>query len=177
MKLIVSDASPLIVVAKSGLLPVLTALVEEVVIPETVYAECTVEISLPGARAVRAAVETGQIHVRPDAKGPSDDPGNELAGLDAGELAAIHMATALECPRLAACLTAGFNFIQQMVQNEFFHCRYSKSLGSNALTCVSRRTRVTQRFRSTSGAMSAMLSVGAAIITCKPTSSSRRMLS
>ena len=79
--------------------------------------------------------------------------------------------------RLAACLTTGFNFIQQTVQNEFFHCRYSKSLGSNALTCVSRRTRVTHRFRSTSGAMSAMLSVGAAIITCKPTSSSRRMLS
>lgn len=100
MKLIVSDASPLIVIAKSGLLPVLTALVEEVVIPETVYAECTVEISLPGARAVRAAVETGQIHVRPDAKGPSDEPGDELAGLDAGELAAIHMATALECPVL-----------------------------------------------------------------------------
>ena len=100
MRLIVSDASPLIVIAKSGLLPVLTALVEEVVIPETVYGECTVEISLPGARAVRAAVETGQIHVRPDAKGPSDDPGDELAGLDAGELAAIHMATALECPVL-----------------------------------------------------------------------------
>lgn len=92
MKLIVSDASPLIVIAKSGLLPVLTALVEEVVIPETVYAECTVEISLPGARAVRAAVETGQIHVRPDAQAPSDDPGDELA--------AIHMATALECPVL-----------------------------------------------------------------------------
>lgn len=100
MKLIVSDASPLIVIAKSGLLPVLTALVEEVVIPETVYAECTVEISLPGARAVRTAVETGQILVRPDAKAPSDDPGDELAGLDAGELAAIHMATALECPVL-----------------------------------------------------------------------------
>ena len=100
MKLIVSDASPLIVIAKSGLLPVLTALVEEVVIPETVYAECTVEISLPGARAVRAAVETGQIHVRRDAKAPSDDPGDELAGLDAGELAAIHMASALECPVL-----------------------------------------------------------------------------
>ena len=64
MKLIVSDASPLIVIAKSGLLPVLTALVEEVVIPETVYAECTVEISLPGARAVRAAVEAGQIASR-----------------------------------------------------------------------------------------------------------------
>lgn len=100
MKLIVSDASPLIVIAKSGLLPVLTALVQQVVIPETVYAECTVEISLPGARAARAAVETGQIHVRPDAKAPSDDPGDELAGLDAGELAAIHMASALECPVL-----------------------------------------------------------------------------
>lgn len=100
MKLIVSDASPLIVFAKSGFLPVLTSVVEEVVIPETVYAECTVEISLPGAQAVRAGVETGLIQVRPDAAGRGDDPGYELSGLDAGELAAIRMASALECPVL-----------------------------------------------------------------------------
>ena len=34
MKLVVSDASPLIVIAKSGLIPVLTRLVEEIIIPE-----------------------------------------------------------------------------------------------------------------------------------------------
>lgn len=45
MKLVVSDASPLIVIAKSGLIPVLTRLVEEIVIPEAVYAECTVDIA------------------------------------------------------------------------------------------------------------------------------------
>ena len=100
MRLIVSDASPLIVIAKSGLLPVLAGLVEEIIVPETVYAECTVEIALPGAQAVRTAVEKGQIQVRPDTARPDADPGDELAGLDAGELAAIHMAAALGCPVL-----------------------------------------------------------------------------
>lgn len=80
MKLIVSDASPLIVIAKSSLIPMLTGMVEEVIIPETVYAECTIEIALPGARAVRAAVDAGQIHVRPDATQPEDDPEEELSG-------------------------------------------------------------------------------------------------
>lgn len=95
MKLVVSDASPLIVIAKTGLIPVLNGMVEEVIIPETVYAECTLDLALPGAQAVRAAVEAGQIHAHPDAA-----PDEELTGLDAGELAAIHLALALQCPVL-----------------------------------------------------------------------------
>ena len=92
MRLIVCDASPLIVMAKSGLIPVLKGVAEDVIIPQTVYAECTVEASLPGAQAVRAAAEAGHIHLRPDATGPGEGPGAELSGLDAGELAAIHLA-------------------------------------------------------------------------------------
>lgn len=94
------DASPLIVMAKSGLIPVLNGVAEDVIIPQTVYAECTVEASLPGAQAVRAAAEAGHIHLRPDATGPGEGPGAELSGLDAGELAAIHLAAALQCPVL-----------------------------------------------------------------------------
>ncbi len=100
MKLVVSDASPLIVIAKSGLIPVLTRLVEEIIIPGTVYAECTVDIALPGAQAVRTAVEDGQINVRPDIARTDDVPGDGLAGLGAGERAAIRMAMALDCPVL-----------------------------------------------------------------------------
>ncbi len=99
MKLIVSDASPLIILARSDLIPVLTSIVEEVIVPETVYAECTADITLPGARAVRSAVEAGRLHVRVDV-GPESGSGSELAGLDAGELAAIHIAAALQCPVL-----------------------------------------------------------------------------
>lgn len=100
MKLVVSDASPLIVIAKSGLIPVLTRLVEQIIIPEAVYAECTVEIAMPGAQAVRTAVESGQIHVRPDIARVDDAPGDGLAGLGAGERAAIRMAVVLDCPVL-----------------------------------------------------------------------------
>lgn len=93
MKLLVADASPLIVMAKSGLIPVLLKLVEEVIVPQTVYAECTSEISLPGAQAIRDAEQQGLLHVRPDASPPAGDPGEAL--LDVGELAAIYMATEL----------------------------------------------------------------------------------
>jgi predicted nucleic acid-binding protein len=100
VKLIVSDASPLIVIAKSGLIPVLTRLVEEIIVPHAVYAECTVDIAMPGAQAIRTAVESGRIQVRPDIARQDDGPGDELAGLGAGERAAIHMAAALDCPVL-----------------------------------------------------------------------------
>lgn len=100
MRLIVSDASPLIVIAKSGLIPVLNGMVEEVIIPETVYGECTPDPALPGARAVRAAVEAGHIQVRPDVIRAGEDPDDRVSGLDVGELAAIRLALALQCPVL-----------------------------------------------------------------------------
>ena len=100
MKLIVSDASPLIVIARSGLLPVLCTIVEEVIIPQTVHNECTVNSALPGAQAIRLAVAAQQIQVRPDATGPDDDLGDVIPGLDAGELSAIRLALALQCPIL-----------------------------------------------------------------------------
>lgn len=100
MKLIVSDASPLIVIARSELIPVLNGMAEEVIIPETVYAECTVDLALPGAQAVRLAVQAGHVQVRPDVTRSDDQPDEELSGLDAGELAAIHLASALQCPVL-----------------------------------------------------------------------------
>lgn len=65
---------------------------EEVVIPETVYAECTRDPRLPGAEAVRAAVDAGRIRVQFDAAGPDENPSVEGARLDAGELAAIRLA-------------------------------------------------------------------------------------
>jgi predicted nucleic acid-binding protein len=100
VRLIVSDASPLIMIARSGLLPVFNAMVEELIIPETVHAECTIDPALPSARTISLAVEVGQIQVRPDATGPGDNLGEALAGLDAGELSAIRLALALQCPVL-----------------------------------------------------------------------------
>lgn len=97
MRLIVSDASPLIVIAKSGLIPVLRSIADEVIIPESIYAECTVNPALPGAQAVRTAVDAGQIQARPD---PAPPEGIIDEGLDSGELAAIQLALVLKCPVL-----------------------------------------------------------------------------
>ncbi|GGA81512.1 hypothetical protein GCM10011491_06000 [Brucella endophytica] len=99
MKLVASDASPLIIFAKSNLIPLLTGMIDEVIVPETVYAECVADVAMPGARVIRIAAETGQIHVRADIVVPGI-PGVNLAVLDAGEIAAIHMAVALQCPVL-----------------------------------------------------------------------------
>jgi predicted nucleic acid-binding protein len=100
VKLIVCDTSPLIVIAKTGLIPVLKDTAEEVIVPETVYAEGTIDRTLPGAEAVRVAVEAGHIEVRPDVAGPDTDPDEALSGLDAGERAAIYLAHAVQCPVL-----------------------------------------------------------------------------
>lgn len=100
MRLIVADASPLIVIAKSGLIPVLKDITEEVIIPETDYAECTVGVTQPGARAIRAAVEVGHIRVKPDADPPCGEADDKMPVLDAGERAAIALAHALQCPIL-----------------------------------------------------------------------------
>lgn len=100
MRLIVSDASPLIILAKSGLIPVLNGLTDEVIIPETVYAECTVDAALPGAQAVHLAVQAGHIQVRSDVISAGEAEDRALAGLDAGECAAIRLALALKCPVL-----------------------------------------------------------------------------
>ncbi len=100
MNRLVCDASPLIVLAKSGLIPVLTRLSGQIIVPQTVLAECTVEMEMPGAQAVHAAVKSGQIEERPDIPWPRNIPGEDHARLDAGELAAIRLAAALQCPVL-----------------------------------------------------------------------------
>lgn len=46
------------------------------------------------------AVEGGHVQVRPDIREPDSDLSEELSGLDAGELAAIRLASALQCPVL-----------------------------------------------------------------------------
>jgi predicted nucleic acid-binding protein len=91
---IVCDASPLIVIAKSGLIPVLGAMIAEVIIPQAVYDECTVDVALPGAQAIRRAMADGKIGVHPGVQGPDSDV---PAVLGAGERAAIDLAVARNC--------------------------------------------------------------------------------
>lgn len=98
MKLIVADSSPLIMLAASGLLPALKAMTFDVIVPKTVFAECTAGSDKLGAAEILAARSGGNVMVRADL--PDDEFEGELAGLDAGERAAITMARALSCPVL-----------------------------------------------------------------------------
>ena len=67
MKLIVADSGPLIAWACSGHIDVLQAIFPEVLIPETVFVECTANTVLPGAQAIAAAVVAGKLQRIPDA--------------------------------------------------------------------------------------------------------------
>lgn len=98
MKLIVADSSPLIVLARSGLIPVLVQVAGEVVTPATVFAECTADRDKPGAQAIIRAKEERLVEVRPDVEGKW--PRGTPPMLDAGELSAIALALELGCPVL-----------------------------------------------------------------------------
>ena len=95
MQMIVADASPLIMLARSGLIDVLRELAGTVIVPEAVWNKCISGDSRPGATAIMAAQQSGQIEVRADAM--LNDP---LPALGQGEVSAIALAMELGCPVL-----------------------------------------------------------------------------
>ena len=60
-RLIIADSSPLIAMALLGLLEKLSSLADDVLVPDTVYHECTGNLSLTGAKAIKRAVERGTL--------------------------------------------------------------------------------------------------------------------
>jgi predicted nucleic acid-binding protein len=98
MKLIVADSSPLIVFARSELLPILRQMVGEIVVPQTVYEECTGDMNKPGAKIIACAHQAGLLTVHRDSLVvalPTNMP-----MLDKGEIAAISLAIELSEPIL-----------------------------------------------------------------------------
>jgi uncharacterized protein len=98
MKLVVADSSPLIVFARSELLLILHQVVGEIVVPQTVYEECTGDMNKPGARIIAAAHQAGLLTVHRDSLVvalPTNMP-----MLDKGEIAAISLAIELSEPIL-----------------------------------------------------------------------------
>lgn len=89
MKLIVADSGPLIALACSGHIDVLNAIVSEVLIPDTVYAECTGNSVLPGAQAIADAVAADKLRRIPD---PSLGVFANLVDVDPGEAAVLALA-------------------------------------------------------------------------------------
>ncbi|GHU06597.1 hypothetical protein FACS1894158_13510 [Betaproteobacteria bacterium] len=97
MKTVVADASPLIVLATCSLLPVLRQVAGKIVVPATVFAECTVFRHKPGASALLQAKSAGLLKVHAD--GDAALLG-EVPALDAGEIAALALALQLRHPVL-----------------------------------------------------------------------------
>ncbi len=98
MKLVVADSSPLIVFARSEMLVILRQVVGEIVVPQTVYNECTGDMSKPGARMIADAHQAKLITVHADSK--IITPPANLPMLDKGEIAAIALALELGEPVL-----------------------------------------------------------------------------
>jgi predicted nucleic acid-binding protein len=95
MRMIIADASPLMMLARSGLIDVLRVLAGKVIVPEAVWNECIGGGARPGATAILSARQAGHIEVRADAV--LNAP---LPALGAGEVSAIALAMELGCPVL-----------------------------------------------------------------------------
>lgn len=98
MKLIVADSSPLIVFARSDLLPILRQVVGEIVVPQTVYEECTGDMYKPGAKIIAGAYQAGLLTVHHDSLVVALS--TNMPMLDKGEIAAISLAIELSEPIL-----------------------------------------------------------------------------
>jgi predicted nucleic acid-binding protein len=98
VKRIVADSSPLIVLARSGLIPVLNQVAGHVLAPAAVFPECTADAARPGAEAILQAREERLIELRADLEARWPDVAPPM--LDAGELAALALAQNLGCPVL-----------------------------------------------------------------------------
>lgn len=91
---LVADSSPLIVFARVEQLAVLWGVTGGVVVPRTVWRECTETGDRPGAPALQQAQAQGWIRVLDDALALSAL--RPLPSLDAGETAAIALALELQ---------------------------------------------------------------------------------
>jgi predicted nucleic acid-binding protein len=97
-KVIVSDASPLIVLARINQLFLLESLFENIYIPSEVANECFLDVSRPGAKMIHQSVENNkiQIYTAETTKISIDLP----SFLGIGESAAINLAYHLNAPLL-----------------------------------------------------------------------------
>lgn len=95
-QLIIADSSPLIAFALLNILPEITSIGKKVMLPETVLQECTHNLALPGAQAIKNAVSKKILHSTPDldlTKTPEWLSISQL--IDPGEAQAIALAQSL----------------------------------------------------------------------------------
>jgi predicted nucleic acid-binding protein len=95
---IVADSGPLIMFGRSDLLGLVRDVAGDILVPATVFAECTRETVKPGVAALIEARSAGLLAVVSD-----PDPDFRLprvVNLDAGEIEALALARQRDCPVL-----------------------------------------------------------------------------
>lgn len=95
--MVVTDSGPLIALARLDLLPLLRRRFDTVLVPETVFLECTRRGDRPGALAIASASDAGLLH-RTHVTGTDRFAAENL--LDAGESAALVLARRRAVPVL-----------------------------------------------------------------------------
>lgn len=95
--MVVTDSGPLIALARLDLLPLLRRRFDTVLVPETVFLECTRRGDRPGALAIASASDAGLLH-RTHVTGADRFAAENL--LDAGESAALVLARRRAVPVL-----------------------------------------------------------------------------
>jgi predicted nucleic acid-binding protein len=97
-KLVVCDAGPLIILARTEKLFLLTDLFDEIFLTETVQEECTQNLSLPGASVIAQTIHEKILHV----SNPHADLSfkETLLSLDEGEKSSILLARQLQATLL-----------------------------------------------------------------------------
>ncbi len=98
MKRIVADSGPLIAFGRSDLFDLLVLVAGDILVPQTVFQECTRDGVKPGAAALIQAKQSGTLEIRKDSD--SIHRLGNLPSLDAGETAAIALALDQNCPLL-----------------------------------------------------------------------------
>lgn len=98
MTFIVADSGPLIMFARSGLLDIVRSVCGTLLVPVTVFEECTCDAAKPGVRELLDAQAAGLFEVvsvsEPDMCLP------DIIHLDGGEIEALVLAFNRRCPVL-----------------------------------------------------------------------------
>src|SRR3990167_1901665 len=93
-KIIISDASPLIALARIKHIGLLSQTLGDIIIPETVAAECILDTLKPGAREIKQAIDKQMIEVHKDPPLHTYQKWSVILG--PGESAAIILAKTLK---------------------------------------------------------------------------------
>ncbi len=95
--MVVADTGPLIALGRTGHLPLLQALYQEIFIPPAVYSELCLGLGRPGSEQLSAAIKRGWLKTRELSASSASSLSGLALVLDQGEAEAIVLAEEADC--------------------------------------------------------------------------------